>query len=237
MKLQLTSYSDIGGRRQNEDSVLTEEKDGCTLLITADGLGGCAAGEVASRMAVDTVQELFLAQGAQTDLCTAIAEANKRILNEQKLGRRMMTTVAAVLLTPERLCAAHVGDSRIYLFRNGEIVHQSLDHSLPQEAVERGEITPEDIRSHEERNVITRALGAEPVLEIETVELEPDAADAMLLCTDGFWEHVLESEMTATLRESHSPEEWLGQMRQLLASRVKGRHDNNTAAVAMFLQE
>ena len=238
MKLQITSYSDIGGRRQNEDSVLTAEQNGCTLLMAADGLGGCAAGEVASRIAVETVQELFTAQGAETDLRGALIEANQRILAEQQqTGRHMMTTAAVVLITPERLYLAHVGDTRIYLFREGEIIHQSLDHSVPQEAVARGEITPEEIRSHEARNVITRALGAEEIIKVETAELPPDAADAMLLCTDGFWEYILESDMTEALRQTATPEEWLDAMRKLHASRVRGRHDNNTAAVAMFLQE
>ena len=237
MKLQITSYSDIGGRSQNEDSVLTVSQDGCTLLMAADGLGGCAAGEVASRIAVETVQEIFTEHGARTDLQAAIGEANLRILEQQEPGRRMMTTAAAVLITPDHLDLAHAGDTRIYLFRSGKIIYQSLDHSLPQEAVERGEITPEEIRRHKERNVITRALGAHPGMKVETAVLPLDAADAVLLCTDGFWEYILESDMTETLQNAASPEEWLAAMRALHAARVSGRHDNNTAAAAMMLQD
>lgn len=238
MELHYAMYTDIGGRKQNEDTVLTaEHKDG-RLFVAADGLGGYEAGELASRMTASMLEQAFQADGAGTDLKKVLCDVNRRILEEQAAaGKRMMTTAAVVIAAEEHLYLAHVGDTRIYAFREGRIVHQTLDHSVPQGAVERGEITPEQIRSHPERSMLTQALGAAEAVNVVTEELLTAETDALLLCTDGFWEYILEADMTAALRLSHSPGEWLNAMRGLLPGRVRGQNDNNSAIAVMVSQD
>ncbi|MBP0974013.1 MAG: serine/threonine-protein phosphatase [Oscillospiraceae bacterium] len=236
MELHVASYSDAGGREQNEDSILTAEQNGCALLAAADGVGGYAEGAVASQTAVQMFDEAFRSQGAQTDLREVLLAVNSRLMGEAA-GRRRLTTAAAVLITQERIVLAHVGDSRIYAFRKGELLHRTLDHSVAQMAVLRGEITPDGIRTHEDRSVLTQALGAYETLRPELTEFSAGEADALLLCTDGFWEYVLESDMTATLAAANSPEEWLSAMRDLLPERVPAHNDNNSAIAVMIEKE
>lgn len=235
MELGFAQYSDVGGREHNEDTILTAECAEGRLFVAADGLGGYEAGDMASRMTAAIIEHAFLEHGVRTDLRSVLLGANRMILEEQNAtGRRMMTTAAAVITSEKRLYLAHIGDTRIYAFRGGQIVHQSTDHSVPQEAVVRGEIGPEDIRSHPDRSILTQALGAAQALRIETAELLPEETDALLLCTDGFWEYILEEDMTAALRLSQTPEDWLNAMRGLLPGRVRGKNDNNSAIAVML---
>ena len=233
MELHIASYSDAGGREQNEDSILTAEQVGCGLFVAADGVGGYAEGAVASQTAVQMLDEAFRAHGAQTDLREVLVAINSRLMGEAA-GQRRLTTVAAVLITPERIVLAHVGDSRIYAFRDGELLHRTLDHSVAQMAVLRGEITPDGIRTHADRSVLTQALGAYETLRPDLTELSAGEADTLLLCTDGFWEYVLESDMTGTLAAAKSPEEWLTAMRVLLPGRVPAHNDNHSAIAVMI---
>ncbi|MCR4645124.1 MAG: protein phosphatase 2C domain-containing protein [Oscillospiraceae bacterium] len=237
MELHVASYSDAGGREQNEDSILTAEQDSCGLFVAADGVGGYAEGAVASQTAVQMFADAFREKGAQTDLQDVLLAVNSR-LRQEASGRRRLTTAAAVLVTPERITLAHVGDSRIYAFRDGELIQRSLDHSVAQMAVFRGEITPDGIRTHEDRCVLTQALGGYETIRPELSELSAGEADALLLCTDGFWEYVLEADMTRTLTETQTPEAWLAAMRALLSERVPVYNDNNSAvAVRITKQE
>ena len=231
--MKYSSYSDVGGRPNNEDAYLAVENNGDSLFVVADGLGGLDAGEVASGIATSALKQLFLADPGRFDLLDAIRIANEGILNCQaSQGKKMKTTIAAVLIRDGVVSCAHVGDSRIYLFNRGGIVYQSTDHSVSQMAVYAGEITRAEIRQHVDRNKLTRALGAESTLKIEYQEFPLRDVAAILLCSDGFWEYIYEKEMTSLLSVAGTPARWIEEMRKLLSLRVSGKNDNNTAVAA-----
>lgn len=141
----------------------------------------------------------------------------------------MMTTLAAVWATDEMAIAATIGDTRIYQFREGKIVFQSVDHSVAQMAVLSGEITPEEIRTYPKRSRILRALGAEDRVKTDIIPLQLCCGDRLLLCSDGFWEFLPECEMEALSLETETAELWLERMCAVVKSRCSRFCDNNTA--------
>ena len=144
----------------------------------------------------------------------------------------MKTTAVALVLAEGAAGWAHAGDSRLYWFRDGKLAFQTRDHSASQIAVALGDITVDQIRFHEDRNRVLRALGQEGSLNVETGGEAPlgPGRHAFLLCTDGFWEYVLEREMEADLAVASTPGQWLERMRARLEERVSGSNDNHTAA-------
>ncbi len=226
------SYSDIGGRPCNEDTVgiRTIGSDRACVLV-ADGLGGHGGGDRASQAAARTILEGWTGSSTPASLTELVQAAHRTVLSMQTAACKMKSTVAVLLLEQGRMDWAHVGDSRLYHFQNGSIVYQTQDHSASQIAVALGQISPEQIRFHEDRSRIFRALGAEGGLTVDTGEKWlPPGRHAFLLCSDGFWEYVVEREMEQTLQASRSPQAWLDAMRALLISRVPPDNDNNTAA-------
>jgi protein phosphatase len=182
-------------RSRNEDSVAWDDALGIAVL--ADGMGGLAEGHVASREAVRHVladlQGAVAAQPATADLSTleaAIAGANDHVRElAGRQGTLMGTTAVAMVLSPEGACrVAHVGDSRAYRFHTGELVAMTRDHSVVQDMVDRGLLQPQMARHSPHRNVITRAVGLEPEVQIDSVEVRLAADDLVLLCSDGLWD-------------------------------------------------
>lgn len=194
------------------------------LGVVADGVGGQIAGEVASRMAVEAIQDYFDRQERIEDVSAhlekAILSANQAVYEASQQDaayRGMSTTVAVVALAGDRLYTAHVGDSRIYLLRNSELRQLSVDHTWAQEAIEAGLITREQARSHPNRNVIRRHLGGGPEVEVDhRLVLEPgqtDAAalanqgtalrpgDTLLICSDGLTDMISEGAVSESLYE------------------------------------
>lgn len=230
MKYLCESYTHVGGRDNNEDSLLVFGSGHGILLVVADGLGGHDCGEVASGIAVQTLKEEF--SGESFDPVYAIRLANSRIMQKQaESGLAMKTTVCVAWIKDGRTQLCHVGDSRIYAFLGGCIVYQSMDHSASQMAVSVGEITLEEIRNHPDRNKLIRALGVDDEVRVDSVTLEGEQFDSLLLCSDGFWEFVLEEEMTATRQGTSDPVLWLEQMRAIMTPRLPEGTDNNTAIV------
>jgi serine/threonine protein phosphatase PrpC len=196
--------TDVGRRRKgNEDSYLANAEE--RLFVVADGMGGHAAGEIASRVAVEAINEFItLTRGDReitwpfeldasisydgNRLKTAIRHANQRVLEttqEKAEYEGMATTVVAVLVEEERVNVAHVGDSRVYLLRGGELSQLTSDHSWVNEQIQNGVISPDQARSHPLRNVVTRALGGKSDLRVDHRGLKAEAEDILLLCTDG----------------------------------------------------
>ena len=236
MRCLYSSYTHIGDRENNEDALLMKDKNGAFLFAVADGLGGHDCGEVASGIAVDTLQKLFESD-EPFDPSYAIMMANIAVVAEQvKTEKSMRTTVAAVLVKDNMVTIAHAGDTRVYYFRNGAILTRTLDHSASQMAVRAGEITPDEIRNHADRNVLTKVLGGSENVKPEVTVLSACDSDAILICSDGFWEYVLEDDMTACLKSSSSPEKWLKKMRKIRAKCANKGCDNNTA-VAVFISQ
>ena len=224
-------YTDAGGRAANEDTVLLRTNEaGSLCLVVADGLGGHGGGDVAGRAAARAVCEGWTGTGSPSlaELCDRAQEA---VLALQTPQCSMKTTLVVLSVAGNHAEWLHVGDSRLYRFYNGSLRFQTRDHSASQLAVMLGDITPDMIRFHPARARLLRALGQEggAVPECSGMDLGP-GRHAFLLCTDGFWEYVLEAEMAETLAASADPEEWLGRMRAILDGRVKGDNDNNTAA-------
>ena len=145
----------------------------------------------------------------------------------------MKTTVVLAYVANEKIVFAHVGDSRAYAFKDKAIIYQSIDHSASQMAVSIGEITADQIRNHEDRNVLTRALGVAENVKVDVVTLPCNQVDAMILCTDGFWEYVYEEDMIKTLSTSKNPDVWLYKMREVLCRNIPLGNDNNTAIIIM----
>ena len=192
-------------RANNEDALLVGEGRDETLFVVADGIGGFEAGEVASRIAVDVLKEL--APGASFE--AAISEANRRILAAGRGDERlsgMGTTVVAVRFGGTRdepvAQVAHVGDSRAYLLRGGSLRPVTEDHSLVAELVRSGDLTRDQAAEHPQKNLITRALGADEEVEVDTSVLPVEAGDRFLLCSDGLSDMIPENRIGEILAEA-----------------------------------
>lgn len=233
--IQTAVYTDAGGREGNEDSVRIMERDGKVCAVVADGLGGYGGGEKASGLVTEEFDKNWNGVLSPEILTKLIQEAHRKIQEQQTPDCPMKSTVVTLAVEPGHIVWAHVGDSRLYHFYNGRLVFQTKDHSSSQIAVELGDITAEEIRFHEDRNKVFRALGQSGFLTVDARDLElADGRHAWLLCTDGFWEYVLEREMEEALQDSASPREWLAKMQACLRRRLEEReqteNDNNTAA-------
>jgi len=237
MRFDLAGYISPGGREENEDATLLKRSGGVVIAAVADGLGGHGGGKIASEAALRSIEadaERLRSLG-EPSIREACARANEAVLAAQTAQVRMKTTLALALVSERALAFAHVGDSRAYCFRQDRIEYQSADHSVSQLAVLAGEIGPEQIRFHEDRNKVLRALGgaggANPDIRLIPEPLAP--GDAVLLCTDGFWEYVTEREMLRALGLAKSAEEWLRRMTPLIRRRAKKGNDNNSAVAVL----
>ncbi len=230
--LDTAVYTDIGGREANEDSARIRRSGPDSLIcVVADGLGGHGGGEIASGRAADTIVSGWDGMASAGELTELIRRAHAEIKTLQTRGREMMTTAVVLALEGASAVWAHAGDSRLYRFKDGELAFQTRDHSASQAAVLLGDITPDQIRFHPDRSRVLRALGQSGELNVTTGSERLTAGkNAFLLCTDGFWEYVYESEMAQTLREASGPADWLERMRALHAQRTPQDNDNNTAA-------
>ena len=243
MKFSHTTLSNPGGRKVNEDAakcLILSDEQGC--WVVADGLGGHGGGDVASKTAVDTIIEVYQNKPEFTaeQLDEMLLLAHHAILQgQQDIDRlsAMRSTVVVLMLRDARAWWAHVGDSRLYHFAQGHIVQQTKDHSVPQVMVDAGDISADAVRHHEDRNRLTRSLGNDGKLRTTVLDqaLPMGDGDAFLLCTDGFWEFVTESDMQAALSKATTPTSWLTAMEQILLSHAPASHDNYTAT-AIFVK-
>lgn len=230
--IQMASYTDVGGRPQNEDAVrFASRTSNQVCAVLADGLGGHGGGARASAQAAETICTRWGGDSSPEALEALVQQAHRAVLQLQSPQCAMKSTVVVLALDENRAGWAHVGDSRLYHFSQGKLVFQTQDHSASQIAVMLGDITVEQIRFHEDRNRVLRALGQESTLRVTTgSQLLSPGRHAFLLCSDGFWEYVLETEMEQALAQARDPEDWLERMRSLLCKRVSPGNDNNTAA-------
>ncbi|WP_318652383.1 Stp1/IreP family PP2C-type Ser/Thr phosphatase [Paenibacillus lycopersici] len=205
--------SDIGRiRLLNEDRGWCGELEpGLVVAIVADGMGGHKAGDVASRLAVDTFREALQGSTAsmtveerKTLISQAILQANEVVYdtasnNEQY--HNMGTTVVAALMTEENGVIGHIGDSRAYQWRDGVLSQLTEDHTLVNELVKSGQITPEEAAKHPRRNVMTRALGTDEQVEVDVRGISWQKDDVLLLCSDGLSGMIGAADIIATLRQ------------------------------------
>jgi PPM family protein phosphatase len=187
-------------RRDNEDNAFVR----APLFVVADGMGGAQAGEVASQLAVEEFHEPLPDEGsAEERLIDRIRAANRRIYDLSRTEHEhagMGTTLTAVYLDDDHLAVAHVGDSRAYIFRDGELGGLTQDHSLVAELVRQGKLTEEQAAEHPQRSIITRALGIEDDVEVDTWSYSMRAGDVVLLCSDGLTSMIGERQIVQILR-------------------------------------
>jgi PPM family protein phosphatase len=235
-----TSLSNQGGRELNEDYTLSFSRGDTYCRVVADGLGGHHGGEVASRVACEAALRSFQANPAVMPdaLLQHIRNADDAVRQEQRANpslQQMKSTVAMLVANATHAVYGHAGDTRLYHFRAGRVFQQSRDHSVPQSLVDAGEIAASEIRHHEDRSRLLRALGEEQPVRASVIPapVPIGRGDAFLLCTDGFWENVVETEMEIDLSKSATPADWLHYMENRLQERVSGAFDNYTAAAVL----
>lgn len=215
--LEIVRLTDVGQKREhNEDAIASDVEIG--LLVLADGMGGYKAGEVASEIAVLTIiaelkEKLVNWESGQTEPETgmqleailirdAVAKANEAIYSvsqNQPQCAGMGTTLVVALFTNDKVLVGHIGDSRLYRLRGEEFKQITDDHSLLQEQIKSGLITPEQAKYSANKNLVTRALGVDPEVELELHEYEVETGDIYMLCSDGLSDLVDEEETKLTL--------------------------------------
>jgi PPM family protein phosphatase len=225
-------------RQNNEDALLVGEGEDETLFVVADGIGGFEAGEVASSLAVDVLKDL------QPDepFKAAIGEANRRIVaagrGDEKLSG-MGTTVVAIRFGGKQgepvAEVAHVGDSRAYLMRGGYMNPITEDHSLVAELVRSGDLTRDQAAEHPQKNLITRALGADEEVDVDTAILPIEAGDRILLCSDGLSDMVSETGISEILADS--PDDPERAARVLLSAALDAGGNDNITIVVVDVKE
>lgn len=232
MRYVYQGYTDKGGRAENEDIYACGKSTHGYLFLVADGLGGCGKGEIASGLVCREILRQFKNE-TEFDLIHAIFDANALLLAKQKeLGIKMKTTLAAAWIREGTTLLVHVGDSRIYAFDQFRIVFQTEDHSAAWLSIQ-AESSKADVRNMEDRNVLTRALGMGEEVQLEQQEIKNTQYERLLLCSDGFWEFVMENEMLELRKRLQSPGRWLNELRLVLKSRIGSDNDNNTAIAVM----
>ncbi len=236
MQFETATLSSAGGRENNEDCCGHALIGAAGCWVLCDGLGGHRGGEIASKTAVEAALASFRANPSVTAEALAAhvdrahqAVVEKQIVDPELTGMR--TTLVLLVASGEAARWIHVGDSRLYWFRDGKIHEQTRDHSVPQRLAEAGEIRADQIRFHEDRSRLLRSLGAkqDPGAAAGAMPGPPEPGDAFLLASDGFWEWVLETEMEASLAASKHSKQWLERMEAQLRQRATGEFDNYSA--------
>jgi PPM family protein phosphatase len=199
--------TDVGRQRSvNEDDLVVR----APFFVVADGMGGAKAGEVASAMATDAFEgESDSGEPAEEQLARIVRAANRRIYDlavSDESHRGMGTTLTAAKLDGDRVSVAHVGDSRAYRLRDGELEQLTNDHSLVAELERSGQISPEAAEHHPQRSIITRALGPEPDVDVDTYTVAGREGDVFLLCSDGLTSMISDGEVTSIMRSADSLE-------------------------------
>lgn len=228
--------TDTGRQRTaNEDSYFA----GAPVFAVADGMGGAQAGEVASRIAAGAFERGVSSEGsAESQLRDIALEANREIHDlAQKDSSRagMGTTLTAALVHGDEVSFGHVGDSRAYVLRDGELKRLTKDHSLVEELRRQGRLTEEQAEEHPQRSIITRALGPEPKVNVDTMTFPAKSGDVFLLCSDGLTTMVSDDEIKTILGEARSLRQ--GVARLVDAANARGGRDNITAVAFRLGQE
>ena len=227
--------SDVGlVRGHNEDSFLLR----APLFMVSDGMGGHAAGEVASSIAVETVGEQAPGTADDVLLGAAVESANMSVIeaSEQGIGKPGMgCTATAVLIEGNRMAVAHVGDSRAYVLRQGTLVRITHDHSYVEELVDSGQITDDEARTHPSRSIITRALGSDPDMYADHFSLEVNDGDRVILCSDGLSSMISDAEIESLAVSSATPQQAADNL--VAAALTAGGSDNVTVVVVDVLND
>jgi len=238
--LEYATYTDIGTREVNEDALGVTVRGDKLAFAVCDGLGGHSCGELASQTAIEAIAATLTEDSHASDFLTnALDAAQTRLLavqNEIPAAKQMRTT--AVLLFTDGKCLryGHIGDSRLYAFPKGGARTRTVDHSIPQILALTGEIEESEIRFHPDRNRLLKALGNEgSAAAYELSEILPlSDYEAFLLCTDGFWEHISDEEMSETLAASASAAAWRDRVVKIVTANTAGKSADNRTAILVL---
>jgi serine/threonine protein phosphatase PrpC len=252
MKITYEAVTDVGRKRKgNEDSLFVNPEQ--NLFVVADGMGGHAAGEVASKVAVDSINEFVCLTSGDEEITwpfgldenisydgnrlkTAIRYANRKVLEatrERADYEGMATTVAAVLVDGSQANLAHVGDSRVYLHHGGQLSQLTSDHSWVNEQIQSGIISADQARSHPLRNVVTRALGGKADLQVDMQLHTMESGDILLLCSDGLTTMLPDDDINGVLNDAAGDVKKAAQA-LVDAANARGGDDNITVLLIRF---
>jgi len=228
---QVAAKTDPGRKRRgNEDAFVCRPP----LFAIADGMGGAQAGEVASALAVEPLNESRVDGGGERRLAELIREANRRVHDRATTDAStsgMGTTITVALVEPDgHIAFGHVGDSRAYRLRGDELEQVTNDHSLVAELVRRGELSPAEAEVHPQRSVITRALGTDPDIDVDTFSIRAEAGDVYLICSDGLSDMLDRDALESIMRESRADLDAMAKELVQAANRAGGE-DNITAVL------
>ena len=242
MKVTYCTLSDMGDRKNNEDRVVAQKRHNDFCFGLADGLGGHEKGEVASAIVTDTAVRAFLKEGFTEFYLREVFEiAQENLMQEQKkrmLEGEMKTTFVLLGINREQVNWGHIGDSRLYHFQGKRLVKHTLDHSVPQMLVNIGEIEEKDIREHPDRSRVLKVMGMEwdrPFYEVaEPIPVK--LGQSFLMCTDGFWENIVEEDMVMCLKKSKSVYEWVTRMEEKVKENAVGKDMDNYSAIGVWIR-
>lgn len=237
--MEFAAMTDIGRhRKNNEDNYFVYQNEQLSGGMVADGMGGHNAGEVASKMAVDIIKHHIICNyDPSMDymeiaemISTAFQIANREIYRESQTDEHkgMGTTATLAFVYDKKLIIAHIGDSRCYIFSGGTIKQLTNDHSFVGELVRSGQITENDARHHPNKNMITKALGAEPFVKAD-MNITAYNGEAVLLCSDGLTNMISDSQIADILIANKNPDTAISKMVEL--ANKKGGNDNITVVV------
>jgi serine/threonine protein phosphatase PrpC len=216
-------------RRHNEDSYVIEPP----LFAIADGMGGAQAGEVASRLATASLKESGPGSGGEQRIADLIQEANRRVYDRSSSDPNtsgMGTTITVALVEDDDVAFGHVGDSRAYLVRDATMEQLTEDHSLVNELLKTGKLSREEAESHPQRSVITRALGTDPDVDVDTFSVRAEDGDLFLLCSDGLTDMVSEEAILEVVERNRGNIDRA--LRALVKEANKGGGQDNITVVA-----
>jgi serine/threonine protein phosphatase PrpC len=221
-------------RRHNEDAYVIEPP----LFAIADGMGGAQAGEVASRLATAALKEANANGGGEQRIADLIQEANRRVYDRSSSDPNtsgMGTTITVALVEEDYVSFGHVGDSRAYLIRNAQMEQLTEDHSLVNELLKTGKLSREEAETHPQRSVITRALGTDPDVDVDTFSVQAENGDLFLLCSDGLTDMVSEESILDVVERNRDDID--GALRALVKAANRGGGQDNITVVAFEIAD
>ena len=230
-----------GSREMKEDSLAYKQQGEEALLALADGLGGHSKGEIASQTAVAEALCCFTPNGEErADVVQAFQKAQNAIMQKQNQMHEidgMKTTMVLCRISQSKIVWAHIGDSRLYLFEKGKMITRTLDHSVPQLLVFAGDIKEKQIRFHPDRSRLLKVMGIpweKPDYEVGEIRARKPG-QAILMCSDGFWEWIDEKKMIHCLKKAKDVEQWLELMRQEVEKNGRGKEMDNYTAICAWV--
>ena len=242
MEITYASINEMGKRPYQEDTIGVCTYPDESMFSVADGLGGHGMGNIASQKIIENALGKFHRDCDPEEYFPQIFTEGNQMLchlqDEKHAPEGIKTTLACTVIQKDAIYGAYIGDSRIYIFEKNKMVFRTLDHSIPQMLVNAGEIKEKEIRNHPDRNRLLKVLGdrdREVVPQmIPTYYMRKSAA--VLLCTDGFWENILEKEMEKTLKNSRDPQEWMNRMKRTVRRRAMFKNQDNYSAICAWIR-